>query len=230
MFKIALQLYSLKDQCGADLDAVLAKVKHAGYDGVETFSLHGLTAAELKAKLDAAGLACPSMHVGFDQFEKDLDKVIGDALTLGAEFITVPEIDKAERLVEFAKTKAAKISAAGLKWLYHNHDHEFKGNFFDVLLGGTQIGLQADTYWVERGGVKIKDFIEANSDRISCFHLKDEKEVGAGNIDFDTVLKAAGKLGHIWLIVEQEEFDKDPFVSIRECVENIRGIEKRCGL
>ena len=52
MFKIAIQLYSLKEKCAADLDGTLKKVAEAGYDGVETYTLFNLPAAELRKKLD----------------------------------------------------------------------------------------------------------------------------------------------------------------------------------
>jgi len=239
MFKIALQLYSLREQCGADLDNVLSKIAKAGYDGVETHKLYDLTAAELKDKFDKHGLVCPSMHVGWDLFKSDLDKVIADAVALGASFVIIPIkrpiTDKAADVLEiadFVKQNAGKIQMSGLKWLYHNHAHEFAKldsgkDFYDELLENTepaQIGLQVDTYWTEKAGVSVKDFIKRVKPRIGCFHLKDHREIGAGDIDFKTVLNAAGELGHEWVVVEQEEFDLDPFESIRVSIENISKI------
>ena len=239
MFKIALQMYSLREYCDKGLDAALGGIAKAGYNGIETYSLHGLSAPELRAKLDAAGLACPSMHVGYDQFRGDIKKVIADAMVLGASFIVIPwtkpekEADVLE-LADFVRQNSAAVRESGLKWMYHNHAHEFtlldKGrDFFDVLLentDSTQISLQVDTYWAEQGGAPIVGFIERVKARIGGFHLKDHREIGSGNIDFAPVLVAAAELGHEWLIVEQEEFDIDPYESIRISLENIRKIEK----
>jgi sugar phosphate isomerase/epimerase len=241
MFKIALQLYSLREQCGADLDNVLARVAEAGYDGVETHMLYDMPARELRLKFDKYGLSCPSMHVGWDQFKNDLDGVISDAAALGASFIIIPILrpvtDKASdvrELAGFVKENTARVAGSGLKWLFHNHSNEFAildsgKDFFDELLENTepgQIDLQVDTYWTEKAGVPVKAFIERVKPRIKCFHLKDHREIGAGDIDFPLVLNAARELGHEWLVVEQEEFDLDPFESIRISVENVKRMIK----
>jgi len=236
MPKIAIQLYSLREQCAADLDGALEKIAAAGYDGVETFSyLFGLSAAELKVKFDKYGLACPSMHVGYDDFQADIGKVIENAVTLGAKFVIIPYSEFncescALNLVDFVEDNADKINASGLKWLYHNHAHEHKvlasgKDFYNILLENTnetQINLQVDTYWVEQGGARIADFIERVKPRIGGFHLKDHREIGAGSIDFPLVLKTAKELSHEWLVVEQEAFDTDPFESIKISINYIR--------
>jgi len=240
MFKIAVQLYSLREQLKAEtLDNALRKVAEAGYDGVETWSFDGLTAPELKEKLNKAALSCPSMHVSLELLYGDLDKVISDALTLGASFIVIPwsraetEADVQE-IIDFARQNAPKLRENGLRLLYHNHWQEFKPidngrNFFDLLLENTdnsQINLQADVLWVKEAGPPIAAFISKVKERLGGFHLKDHCEVGAGSIDFGVILKAARELGQEWLIVEQEEFDIDPYESIRISLENIREIEK----
>jgi sugar phosphate isomerase/epimerase len=237
MFKTALQLYSLRKQLETDLDGTLKKIAEAGYDGVETYTLHGLTACQLKDKFDGYNLKCVSMHVGFEQFRDGLDDVIGNAKTLGAESVVIPYLEinsetDVLNLVLFVKQNSEKVSAGGLKWLYHNHTQEFKKlekgrDFFEILLESTdkaEINLQADTHWAETAGTPIAAFIEKYKDRIGGFHLKDRREVGEGNIDFATVLKCAKELGIEWLVVEQEEFDIDPFESIRISLDNIKRI------
>ena len=238
MFNIALQLYSLREQCDRDLDGVLERLALAGYDGVEPYTLYDLTARQMKDKLDGAGLACPSAHIGLERFRADIDAVIADAATLGASFVTIPWTDlktEAEvfELAAFVRENAAKIRTSGLKWLYHNHAGEFRRfggsrDFFDILLENTdktQINLQVDTYWAEQAGTPIKDFIMRTRERIGCFHLKDSREIGAGSIDFPSVLDAAKELGHKWLIVEQEEFDIDPYESVRISLENVKKLQ-----
>ncbi|MCL2407136.1 MAG: sugar phosphate isomerase/epimerase [Defluviitaleaceae bacterium] len=238
--KIALQLYSLKNQCEKDLSATLAAIKSAGYDAVETYTLHDMTADELKALLTQHGLKTVSMHVGMEFYENHFEKVISDAKTLGAEFLTIPysKLETAEKVEYFAaliRTHAKAVRDAGLKWLYHNHDHELKPldngkNFFDILLEGTDAGdinLQVDTHWVAHAGVKITDFISKYGNRISCFHLKDEAELAGGNINFAAVVSAAKVLGHKCLIVEQERFDKDPIECITLAIKNLKGIMEK---
>jgi sugar phosphate isomerase/epimerase len=238
MFKIAINLYSLKDYEDEGIDEIFEKVSKAGYQGVETYSFYGLTAKELKSKFDKAGLFCPSMHIGYGQFTADIDNVINDAKTLGASYVVIPmtraktEAEVLE-ISDFICANAKKIEESGLIWLYHNHAHEFekldKGrDFFEVLLENTdskQINLQVDTYWVMQGGADIGGFIEKYNSRIAAFHFKDHREVGAGEIDFPLVIKTAKNLGHDWLVVEQEAYDGDPYDSIRAGYDYLRKIE-----
>ena len=238
MFKIAINLYSLKDHGEDDLDEMFKKVKNAGYDGVETYTLYGLTALELKEKLDKIGLNCVSMHVGYDNFINDIDKVICDAKTLGSHYVVIPWTDPQSEeevmsIVNFIKNNAALIRESGLSWLYHNHDQEFKildkgRNFFEILTDNTdnsEVDLQVDTYWVVEGGSTLKDFINRFKSRIKAFHLKDKGAVGDGDLNFPIVLEAARNLAHEWLIVEQEHFDSDPYEEIKTSYTNIRKME-----
>ena len=45
---VALQLYSLRNECKEDFEGTLKKVKEMGYDGVEFAGRHGKSAAEVK--------------------------------------------------------------------------------------------------------------------------------------------------------------------------------------
>ena len=70
-FPIAVQLYSVRDDMGADPIATLQKIKDMGYDGVEFAGLAGLTAAEMKATCEKIGLTPISAHVGIDDLKKE---------------------------------------------------------------------------------------------------------------------------------------------------------------
>ena len=51
-FKIALQLYTVRDDLEKDFKATLLKVKEMGYEGVEFAGLYGHSADEVKAMCD----------------------------------------------------------------------------------------------------------------------------------------------------------------------------------
>ena len=53
---VGLQLYTIRNLAEKDLDGTLAQVAAAGYKLVETHSLYGRSAAELRALLDKHGL------------------------------------------------------------------------------------------------------------------------------------------------------------------------------
>ena len=55
-FKVALQLYSVRDNMAEDFEGTLKKVKELGYDGVEFAGLFDKTPAEVKKLVDEIGL------------------------------------------------------------------------------------------------------------------------------------------------------------------------------
>jgi len=70
---IGIQLYSLRDLAGADLPDVLKTLQEIGYPEVELFQLHGRTAPELRALLDAHSLRALAAHVGINRWRAERD-------------------------------------------------------------------------------------------------------------------------------------------------------------
>jgi sugar phosphate isomerase/epimerase len=60
---IGLQLYTLGDEAGRDLDATFAEVAKIGYRDIELPNLYGKQAREVRAAADRAGLRISSLHV-----------------------------------------------------------------------------------------------------------------------------------------------------------------------
>ena len=67
-FKIALQLYSIREFMAENMDKTLKNVKEMGYDYVEFAGYYDKEAEEIKALLDKHGLECVSVHRGPDFF------------------------------------------------------------------------------------------------------------------------------------------------------------------
>ena len=59
---IALQLYSVRQDCAKDLPGTLAAVAKMGYDGVEFAGYHGRSAAELRKCAMTLGLKVAGTH------------------------------------------------------------------------------------------------------------------------------------------------------------------------
>lgn len=60
---IGLQLYTLGDEAGHDLDATFAQVAQIGYRDIELPNLYGKPARDVRAAADRAGLRISSLHV-----------------------------------------------------------------------------------------------------------------------------------------------------------------------
>lgn len=58
-----LQLYTLGDEAGRDLDGTFAKVAEIGYRDVELPNLYGREPAQIRAAADRAGLRISSLHL-----------------------------------------------------------------------------------------------------------------------------------------------------------------------
>src|SRR5690348_3506618 len=62
MWLPGLQLYTVRDALGADLDGTLRTIAEVGYREVELAGLPGVSAGVLREKLRQYGLAVPSIH------------------------------------------------------------------------------------------------------------------------------------------------------------------------
>ena len=95
------------------------------------------------------------------------------------------------------------------------------------MLNGTDrnlISFEMDLYWVVRSGNDPVALFNKYPGRFPMWHVKDmdkansgiNTEIGKGSIDFKTIYKHARQAGLQHLIVEQENFAIDPYVSIKQ--------------
>src|SRR5690606_30637366 len=163
--KVGLQLYSLREFIGKDVEGVIEKVAKAGYQEVETYGYNakdhfwGLNPKDFNSLLKANNLVSPSGHYDLGSFlsketsEDDLKRTVDEyteaALAIGQEYIIVPWLDPHMRTsIDDYKHIAEKINRMGdelkksnLQLGYHNHDFEFEDydgqNGYDILLAET---------------------------------------------------------------------------------------------
>ncbi|MEQ7800704.1 sugar phosphate isomerase/epimerase [Pedobacter sp. ASV1-7] len=211
--------------------------KEAGY--------WGLDAKSFKNLLKANGLTSPSGHFVIDNFITSGDKELLKPLIEGAaavdnHYFTVAWMSEPIRktLEDYKKITARLNEAAelvkqsGMKLAYHNHDfelHKHEGGVtgYEIMLNGTDknlINFEMDLYWIVRSGNDPIAFFNKYPGRFVMWHVKDmdktnnalNTEVGTGTIDFKSIYAHAKQSGLEHLIVEQENFKKDPFISIKE--------------
>jgi sugar phosphate isomerase/epimerase len=234
---VGLQLYTVRNLADKDLDGTLAAVAGAGYRLVETHTLYGKTAGELRAILDKHGLRTVSGHYGLGELESSPDTVFATAKALGQEWVVLNWLDPAHRTPEFYKGFPALLNkfgtqakAAGLRFAHHNHDFEF-----DTLGGSTPVietvmantdpalvSFEADLYWVFKAGTDPLAFVQRHPGRIAMIHLKDSTaapakamaDVGAGVIDWAKILQAAQRTGVRYAYVERDDTTQ-PIETIR---------------
>jgi sugar phosphate isomerase/epimerase len=235
---VALQLWSVREDMNRDFSATVAEVAAIGYDGVELAGYGNLDAKGAKAALDAAGLKVAGMHVSYPSLSGDPTSVISDALLFKAQNVACSwwppghfvSAAACERIGEQLNKVGENLRSFGIRFGYHNHDHEFR--MFDGrpalewILGASEprnVFAEVDVFWVNHAGYSPSRFIRDHGSRIPLVHLKDGKELGSGPVNFDEIFAATDSVGAVeWFIVEQEDYSHVPIKSVRLCYEQMK--------
>lgn len=233
---IGLQVYSLREALAQDFYGTLEKVARMGYEGVELFG-NLPPVSELKGRLDGMGLKVAGRHAVLDQLAGGLEPFLEEVQGLGAQYLVCawskanPTWEKnGDQLADLAE----RTESAGLKLLYHNHDHEIKEQFggqaaLDYLLSRSDsLGAELDIAWTRAGGADPVDYLKRYAGRIPLVHIKDVRkgaegwetvELGQGEVDLKAALSNSG--GAQWLLVEQDH-SPDPLGSAGRNLEWLR--------
>ena len=194
-FKLALQLYSVRDDMHRDFEGTLSRVKEMGYDGVEFVgegekyaSLAGYKPELVRDMCARIGLEPISVHVPFDCMVKHPDWTMDYYAAVGCKYIAIPYLteeyrpgsDKFSEVIENAEALGRAAGFRGMKLLYHNHDFEFVklGDRYalDVLYSDVPaeyLQTEIDTCWVKVSDVDPSQYILKYSGRAPVVHLKD---------------------------------------------------------
>jgi len=185
--------YTFRNDLGKEVPSTLDKIKGMGVTNMEFSSLFGKTPEELRALLDARGMRCTSLGVGYGDLEKNPEKVIRTAKILGAEFVrvaSIPHPGKFQDLPADAVKQAAidfnkfgkELADSGLTFCYHNHGPEFKpagelgsGTFYDYLMQNTNpkyVSFEMDVMWVYWPGADPVALLKKYKDRFRLMHVK----------------------------------------------------------
>jgi sugar phosphate isomerase/epimerase len=250
---IGLQLYSVRDAMGKDPVGTIEKVGAMGYDFVESAGykdgrIYGMEPLEFKKVVEENGMVYLGAHSaqavpdsgGWESLMPWWDVCIATHKAAGAEYIIQPKmyssgyesLEGLAQYCEYFNAVGEKCNAAGIRFGYHNHAHEFKeleGEvIYKYLLENTdpeKVMFQMDIYWIIEGGGSPAEYIEKYAGRFGSFHIKDEKELGeSGEIDFIPILKLAEKAGVKYHVVEVVKYNFEPIVSVDKSLEYLKEI------
>lgn len=248
--QVAIQLYTLREHCktAADVAATAKKVRAIGYQAVQISGVGPIPESELVAIFKGEGLAICATHEPGAKILDETESVIDRLQKLGTRLTAYPfpagvDFDNPGHIATLIKKldiAGAKFRAAGLKLGYHNHAHEFYrpaggATFLERVYAETSpenIVAELDTFWVQRGGGDVVQWVASLKGRQPFIHLKDYKvsptgepafcEIGAGTLDFKRIIAEAEAGGCEWFIVEQDTTPGDPFVSIKQSFDYIK--------
>jgi len=247
--RISVQLYSLREylKTPESIEESLKKVARMGYEAVEVAGLGPIDASAFKEIADREGLIISSTHTGYDELLNNMDAVIERHQLWGCSYVGLGGLPvefrgDAQGYAAFAKQASEfgkQLSAAGLKFNYHNHDFEFAKyggkTAMDILLEESDpenVFFELDVYWAQAGGADPIRWIRKLAGRIQTVHLKDMvvtpereqrfAEIGEGNMNFEGILQACRETGIEWGIVEQDlTYERNPFDSLQMSLQNL---------
>lgn len=240
--RVALELYTVRDETRRDFAATIRRVAQIGYPGVEFAGYGNLTSLEMSALLAETGLRAVATHLSLDALQdKRLDESIRYCLDIGCSIIVLPSLKEEQRTLEGMQVLAPQLNAIGrrcqehgITFGYHNHNFEFAqvhGRYLlDYLLEATDPSLvksELDVYWVAYAGVDPVSYLQTHADRIALIHLKDMAadrsmtEVGKGVLDMQAIWDFAQARG-IWGIVENDYPQMPSLESARISLEYFR--------
>lgn len=240
---IGAQLFTIREhmQTEEDFYESMKKIKAAGYSIVQ-ISGTPLKAEYMKKVLDELGLKCVVTHRGFVDFKNNLDEIMEYNRILGCDSCSIgiapiEDLKTSEGVTKFiseANEIADKLYENGFVFGYHNHNVEFVKfdgkTIMERLLTETnpdKFKFIVDTYWLQMGGVNPVEYIKKLGDRAMYVHFKDFRldpetpfqpefaEIGEGNLDWDSIIKACEEAGTKYALVEQDVCRRDPFESLK---------------
>ena len=197
--RAGIQLYTVNEAMRADPAGTLKRLRHIGFQEVESAGFGSSSAKQFRVLLDDAGVACPSAHLQFNM--DSLDRAFEDAQALGAKyavssmlhslvagsqsakdvFKTGMTLDEAKRTAEVANRIGAAARRAGLQYAYHNHNFEFADQGggaigYDILLKETDpqlVKFQIDCGWMVFAGHDPVEYFRKYPQRFPMIHVKD---------------------------------------------------------
>lgn len=252
---LGLQLYSVRDLLPKDYQGTLNAVATVGFKEVESAGYYGHSAVDVKQAISNAKLKLVSAHHSMGDLTKGLDSIIAFEKELGVSHIicSSPSIKDPSRLKNMKPEERAhaftledwhwnadqlnlfseKVTAAGMKFGYHNHYTEFRATDGVVpyeelmrLTDPAKVTMEMDCGWVVVGGGDPIALLHKYPTRITMLHVKDFKakgtaaepvvaELGNGSIDYQPIFEAAAQAGHLThVFAEQEAFTVPPMESL----------------
>lgn len=258
--EIGIQLYSVRSLIGSfghdqqDYKPVLKMLSDMGYTSVEAASykdgkFYGKAPEEFRRDVEAVGMKVLSSHcsknltkeeIASGDFAESLawwDECIAAHKAAGMEYIVTPYLAVPKTLKEleaycnYFNEIGKRCNAAGIKYGYHNHAHEFQKVedqevMLDYMLQNTDpenVFFEMDVYWTVIGKASPVDYFEKYPGRFKMLHIKDNREIGqSGMVGFDAIFANAATAGVENIIVEVERYSYDVPKSIELSIEYLQ--------
>jgi len=230
-----VQMFEVRKVAEKDLAQAFKMIKDAGFNQVELYPIaYDRSPSQLKKLLEDTGLASVSGHFDYTGRAMSVEYAHG----LGLKYLVCPMLPEDQKLsldgfreaAEYFSEWGEATKKAGMEFVFHNHDYEFKpidgSNGWTVLMDGTDpklVKLEFDMFWLTTAGQNPMEMLKKYANRAVLFHMKDrvanapgsfvvdEKstsyctELGKGTIDWPALLRQARSQGIRYAYLDQDD-------------------------
>ena len=241
-YKLALQLYSIREDFEQDYIGTLKKVSELGFEGVEFAGFYNIEAKILKEILQEYGLEVAGSHTSYDLLLNHLDEVISYNKKIGNKHIICPwcEFSTREKLEDIIinfNWISQRLLEQGMYLSYHNHSQEFEKiedtYILDYIFENCPSILpELDVYWIYQGGENEIEYVKKYKEKMKLLHLKDgTRSKGTalfeGEVDLMGVLKEVESSNITWLVIEDETKYPMSMDSVSRSINNFKSRIKK---
>lgn len=253
--KAGLNLFSIKNLLTTEEDFfnTVKALKEMGYSYLQ-FSGAEFIPERIKRISETLDMPICLTHVPMDRIINDTDKLMEEHSLFGCKniglgmmpFEVVADEKQFKETVALLNEAGKRMSEKGFKFFYHHHHSEFfKHNgqtAFDYMVeNAPYINFTVDTYWLQFGGVDVKDTLRKLKGRIECAHLKDYQivyteggqprpfapefaPVGDGVMDFPSIIEVMKEVGVKYFLVEQDNASRlpDTLAQVQRSIEYLK--------
>ena len=241
--EMSLQLYSIRTIFSADNYAqkhvnIFNSLKNMGYTAVEAASyndgkFYGVSPEQYNKDCKAAGLKPLSSHAAKGLSQKELDnhdfsavmkwwdQAIAAHKAAGIKYLIMPSgplpktLKEAQTLCDYYNAIGEKCNAAGLRFGYHTHSHEYKKvenqpwiQYMMDHVSPANMFWQMDVYWCVMAQESPVEWFKKYPGRFTMLHIKDKYEVGAsGMVNYEAIVNNTNLAGLKDYVVELESTD-----------------------
>lgn len=237
-----LQLYSVRDYAEKSYRDMVLSVAYLGYRTIETAGFFGLSAEEVRAIIDEAGVKLIGTHSSLNDLTEDkIGETIKYHNAIGNKRYIVPGFDHSSRekldaAIAVFNYAYPILGEAGISLLFHNHSSEFLTTYdgktvMEILMESTPIDFEIDTYWSWNAGVDNMTYLRENASRIPMIHLKDGAlggegfALGEGDVPLTDIIALAREL-NMDIVVESETLKPTGIEEVTRCADYLKSLEK----
>ena len=232
--KVGIQLYSVRDEMKKDPINAIRQVAEIGYKNLEFASSNadtdpgvgfGVSVEDMQKLLKETGANLISGHIRPIN-EETIGPMIAYHTQVGTKYLGQSAdfytgYDQLMERCEYYNWAGKKLSEHGIKFLIHNHYHEFqKLNGKEILFhimdntDPNYVSFELDTFWamwtVNDPNVLVTwDSFGKGSDH------KDFCEIGTGIMDIQSIINKGNELGAEYIVLEQDHTQLTQMESVR---------------